>query len=93
MGDYNALIHEWKYTLKERQKLIVADEDGKVKGVYEVTSPTANKTSQALKEAEIRANRGTHVKEPERKGKIYDISGVEIKRLDVDLKTKKVKCH
>jgi hypothetical protein len=55
--------------------------------------PTANKTAQALKEAEIRANGETHVKEHGRKGKIYNISGAETKRLDVDLETTKVKCH
>ncbi|WP_368669182.1 hypothetical protein [Gilliamella sp. Lep-s35] len=68
-------------------------EDGKVKGIFEVTSPTADKTTQMLKEAEIRANGGTHVKEPGRKGKMYDISEVETKRIDVDLETGKVKCH
>jgi uncharacterized protein RhaS with RHS repeats len=71
----------------------VVVENGKVVGVYEVTSPTANKTTQALKEAEIRSNGGTHVKTSGRKGALYDISGVETKRLDVDLETKKVKCH
>jgi len=71
----------------------VVVEDGKVKGVYEVTSPTADKTAQRLKEMDIRNNGGTHVKEPGRKGKMYDISGVETTRLDVDLETKKVKCH
>ena len=71
----------------------VAVEDGKVVGIYEVTSPTANKTSQVLKEAEIRANGGDYIKEPGRKGKLYDISDVETKRLDVDLNTLEVTCH
>jgi RHS repeat-associated protein len=79
---------------QSRRRLdFVAVENGKVIGVYEVTSPTAKKTEQVLKEAEIRGNRGTHVKAPGRKGALYDISGVETRRLDVDLETKKVKCH
>jgi RHS repeat-associated protein len=71
----------------------VVVEDGKVVGVYEVTSPTADKTAQRLKEIDIRSNGGTHIKEPGRKGKLYDISSVETERLDVDLETKKVTCH
>lgn len=61
--------------------------------VYEITSPTTNKTSQVLKEAEIRANDGDYIKEPGRKGKLYDISDVETERLDVDLNTLDVTCH
>ncbi|WP_455749961.1 RHS repeat domain-containing protein [Porphyromonas gulae] len=71
----------------------VVVEDGKVKGIFEVTSPTADKTAQMLKEADIRGNGGTRVKAPGRKGALYDISDIETQRLDVDLETKKVKCH
>ena len=71
----------------------VVVEDGKVKGVYEVTSPTADKTAQMVKEADIRRNGGTHVKEPGKNGALYDISKVETERLDVDLETKKVSYH
>ncbi|OCG65149.1 hypothetical protein A9G48_00695 [Gilliamella sp. wkB18] len=80
-------------TNSRRRLDFIVVEDGKVKGIFEVTSPTADKTTQMLKEAEIRANGGTHVKEPGRKGKMYDISEVETKRIDVDLETGKVKCH
>ena len=79
---------------ESRRRLdFVVIEDGKVKGVYEVTSPTADKTAQMLKETDIRGNGGTHVKAPGRKGALYDISDIETQRLDVDLETKKVKCH
>ncbi|KGL56398.1 hypothetical protein HQ50_02045 [Porphyromonas sp. COT-052 OH4946] len=71
----------------------VVVEDGKVKGIFEVTSPTADKTAQMLKEADIRGNGGTRVKAPGRKGALYDISDIETQRLDVDLETKNVKCH
>ena len=71
----------------------VVVEDGKVKGVYEVTSPTADKTAQMVKEADIRRNGGTHVKEAGKNGALYDISKVETERLDVDLETKKVSYH
>ena len=40
-----------------------------------------------------KAKGGAHVKAPERKGALYDISDIETQRLDVDLETKKVKCH
>ena len=47
----------------------VVVEDGKVKGVYEVTSPTADKTAQLEKEMNIRgkAEGGAHVKAQEGK--------------------------
>jgi RHS repeat-associated protein len=70
----------------------VVVEDGKVKGMYEVTSPTAKKTDQMLKEADIRANGGTHIKAPGRKGKLHNISKIKTKRIDVDLETNKIKC-
>lgn len=71
----------------------VVIENGKVTGVYEVTSPTADKTAQMLKETEIRGNGGTRVKAPGRKGALYDISKVKTTRLDVDLETKTIICH
>lgn len=71
----------------------VVVENGNVVGVYEVTSPTADKSLQSLKEERIRQRGGTHIKEPGRKGKLYDISGVDTTRLDVDLESKKVRCH
>lgn len=52
-----------------------------------------DKRTQMLKETDIRSNDGTHVKAPGRKGALYDISDIETQRLDVDLETKKVKCH
>ena len=83
-----------KDTFGSRRRLdFVVVEDGKVKGVYEVTSPTADKTAQMVKEADIRSNGGTHVKEPGKNGALYDISKVETERLDVDLETKKVSYH
>ena len=80
-------------TNSRRRVDFVVIENGKVTGVYEVTSPTADKTAQMLKETEIRGNGGTRVKAPGRKGALYDISDIETQRLDVDLETKKVKCH
>ena len=73
----------------------VVIEDGKVKGIYEVTSPTADKTAQLEKEMNIRrkAKGGAHVKAPGRKGALYDISDIETQRLDVDLNTKTIMCH
>ena len=73
----------------------VVVENGKVVGVYEVTSPTAKKTDQIEKERIIRnkAKGGAHIKAPGRKGKLYNISDIETVRLDVDLETKKVKHH
>ncbi|MFK8280617.1 RHS repeat domain-containing protein [Capnocytophaga canimorsus] len=70
-------------------------EDGKVKGIFEVTSPTADKRTQLEKEMNIRgkAEGGAHIKAPGRKGALYDISNIETQRLDVDLETKKVKYH
>ena len=83
-----------KDTFGSRRRLdFVVVEDGKVKGVYEVTSPTADKTAQMVKKADIRRNGGTHVKEPGKNGALYDISKVETERLDVDLETKKVSYH
>jgi len=70
----------------------VVVENGKVVGVYEVTSPTAEKTLQMRKEERIRNRGGTYVKESGRKGKLYNIDGIETTRLDVDLNTKKVRC-
>ena len=69
--------------------------DGKVKGIYEVTSPTADKTAQLEKEMNIRrkSKGGAHVKAPGRKGALYDISDIETQRLDVDLNTKTIMCH
>lgn len=80
-------------TDSRRRVDFVVVEKGKVIGVYEVTSPTADKSLQSLKEGRIRQRGGTYIKEPGRKGKLYDISGVDTTRLDVDLKSKKVKCH
>ena len=81
---------------ESRRRLdFVVIEDGKVKGVYEVTSPTADKTAQLEKEMNIRrkAKGGAHVKAPGRKGALYDISDIETQRLDVDLDTKTTMCH
>ena len=68
----------------------VVVEDGKVKGVYEVTSPTADKTAQLEKEMNIRgkAEGGAHVKAPGRKDALYNIYDIETQRLDVDLNSK-----
>lgn len=73
----------------------VVVEDGKVKGVYEVTSSSADKSAQEIKEMTIRgkAEGGAHIKAPGRKGKLYNISDVVTVRLDVNLETKEVKCH
>ena len=46
-----------------------------------------------VKEADIRRNGGTHVKESGKNSALYDISKVETERLDVDLETKKVSYH
>ena len=81
---------------ESRRRLdFVVIEDGKVKGVYEVTSPTADKIAQLEKEMNIRrkAKGGAHVKAPGRKGALYDISDIETQRLDVDLDTKTTMCH
>ena len=81
---------------ESRRRLdFVVIEDGKVKGVYEVTSPTADKTAQLEKEMNIRreAKGGAHVKAPGKKGALYDISNIETQRLDVDLDTKTTMCH
>ena len=79
---------------ESRRRLdFVVIEDGKEKGVYEVTSPTADKTAQDLKEERIRNKGGTRIKEPGRKGALYDISKVKTTRLDVDLETKTIICH
>ena len=78
-------------TFGSRRRLdFVVVEDGKVKGVYEVTSPTADKTAQLEKEMNIRgkAEGGAHVKAPGRKVALYDISDIETQRLDVDLNSK-----
>ena len=73
----------------------VVVEDGKVKGIYEVTSPTADKTAQLEKEMNIRgkAEGGAHVKAPGRKGALYDIYDIETQRLDVDLNSKTIMYH
>ncbi len=73
----------------------VVVEDGKVKGVYEVTSPTADKTAQLEKEMNIRgkAEGGAHVKAPGRKGALYNIYDIETQRLDVDLNSKTIMYH
>jgi len=71
----------------------VVIENGKVVGVYEVTSKTARKTAQIEKERIIKGRGGTYIKESGRKGKLYNIFGVETTRLNVDLNTKKVSCN
>ena len=71
----------------------VVVENNKVIGIYEVTSPTADKRSQMIKEEYIRANKGTHIKAPGRKGALYDISNIKTHRIDVDLEMGTIKCH
>jgi len=80
-------------TDSRRRVDFVVVENGKVVGVYEVTSPTADKTAQLRKEERIRSRGQTYIKEPGRNGKLHNISDIETRRLDVDLNTKKVKCH
>ena len=83
-----------KDSFGSRRRLdLVVVEDGKVRGIFEVTSPTANKTLQMRKEQYIRNNGGTHIKAPGRNGILYDISDVDTQRLDVDLESHKVSPH
>jgi RHS repeat-associated protein len=72
----------------QRRRLdFVVIEDGKVVRVVEVTSPTADKTLQLQKEGRIKEQGGTYVREPGMRGKkgLYDISGVETERMNIDL--------
>ena len=80
-------------TGSRRRVDFVVVENGKVIGVYEVTSSTADKSFQALKEERIKRRGGTYIKEPGKKGKLYDISNIKTTRLDVDLESKEVKYH
>ena len=83
-----------KDSFGSRRRLdFVVVEDGKVRGIFEVTSPTADKTLQIRKEQYIRNNGGTHIKAPGRNGVLYDISDVDTQRLDVDLESHKVSPH
>lgn len=83
-----------KDSFGSRRRLdFVVVEDGKVRGIFEVTSPTADKTLQIRKEQYIRNNGGTHIKAPGRNGMLYDISDVDIQRLDIDLESHKVSSH
>jgi uncharacterized protein RhaS with RHS repeats len=77
----------------QRRRLdFVVIEDGKVVRVVEVTSSSADKRLQFEKEGRIKGKGGTYVREPGKRGKkgLYDISGVETERMNIDLDGK---CH
>ncbi|MDK7684652.1 RHS repeat-associated core domain-containing protein, partial [Bacteroides fragilis] len=80
-------------TGSRRRVDFVVIKDGQVIGVYEVTSPTADKSEQFAKEKRIRKKGGTNVKTPGRNGKLYSIADVKTTRLDVDLHTGTITCR
>ena len=80
--------------LRRRLDIVVVEND-RVTAIYEVTSPTANKTRQMEKESRIRtlAEGGGHIRTSGRKGKLYDISNVQTVRIDVDLDNDIISLH
>lgn len=79
-------------TGSRRRVDFVVIKDGQVIGVYEVTSPTADKSDQEAKERRIRNKGGTNIKEPGKNGKLYSIADVGTTRLNVDLLTETISC-
>ena len=61
---------------------VVLGADGKPKYVIEVTSKTADKTAQQLKEASIRNKGGTYIRDS--KGVLHDISGIPTRTIRVE---------
>lgn len=57
--------------------------DGKVKGLYEVTSPTANKNAQQFKEQFIRESGGTYIRDRQT-GNLIDVSKKPTRRVNID---------
>jgi RHS repeat-associated protein len=53
----------------------VVIEDGKIRGLHEVTSQTANKRAQLFKEESIRQNGGTYIRDRQT-GKLIDVSNM-----------------
>ena len=50
--------------------------DGRVQELHEVTNQTADKTTQSLKELNIRNNGGTYIRDRE-SGKLIDVSNTK----------------